>query len=364
MRIAFDQQIFSWQEYGGISRYVCSLASHLSEIPGVEAKIFAPLHVNSYLPQLNEDVRTGIKVKKFPKTARMRISASRLIAMPLLKAFHPEIVHETYYALSAYAPRGAYRVLTAYDLIHERFSRIMPANDPTLHHKASAFSRADHIICISESTRNDLMELYDIPDKKVSVTYLGFDALPVGISKLDNTKNKPYLLYVGQRHEYKNFIGFVKAYTSSAWIKNNFRLLCFGGGDFTSVEKEMFAINGLKESHIMQISGNDRVLADCYREATVFVYPSLYEGFGIPPLEAMSLGCPVVCSNTSSIPEVVGNAGEYFDPASIDSMRESIERVLQSSERRSDLTAKGFVRCKSFTWKKCAAETLAIYKSL
>jgi len=364
MRIAFDQQIFSWQEYGGISRYICSLACYLSEIPGVEAKIFAPLHVNAYLPQISKSLRTGIQLKTFPKTARARISASRLIAMPLLKAFRPEIVHETYYASSTYAPRGAYRVLTAYDMIHERFSRIMPANDSTLHLKASAFSRADHIICISERTRNDLMEFYDIPDAKVSVIYLGLDALPVGTSKSDNTKNKPYLLYVGQRHEYKNFIGLVKAYTSSAWIKNNFRLLCFGGGDFTLAEKEMLVANGLNESHIMQISGNDRGLADCYRDAAAFVYPSLYEGFGIPPLEAMSLGCPVVCSNTSSIPEVVGNAGEYFDPASIDSIRLSIEKVLQSPECLADLTKKGYERCKLFSWEKCAAETLAIYKRL
>ena len=94
------------------------------------------------------------------------------------------------------------------------------------------------------------------------------------------------------------------------------------------------------------------------------VYPSKYEGFGIPPLEAMSLDCPVICSNTSSIPEVVGDAGEYFDPYDVDSIMSSIERVLQSSVRRAELVLLGRERCKRFSWKRCAQETLAVYRRL
>lgn len=364
MRIAFDQQIFTWQEYGGISRYICSLATHLSEIPGVEAKIFAPLHVNAYLPSIKENLRTGLKVKKIPRTARIRINASRLLALPLIKTFFPDIVHETYYASPKYVPNCAFRVITAFDMIHERFADILPHNDPTTNLKRIAFSRADHIICISESTRNDLLELFDVPAEKVSVTYLGFDELFPADESINKNKSMPYLLYVGQRLEYKNFIGLVKAFASSECLKSNFRILCFGGGAFTSTEKEMFNGFAVEECQIQHIGGDDHVLAACYRNAAVFVYPSLYEGFGIPPLEAMSVGCPVVCSNSSSIPEVVGNAGEYFDPICVDSIRTSIERVLQSSERQAELIALGYERCKLFSWKKCAAETLAIYKNL
>lgn len=364
MRIAFDQQVFTWQEYGGISRYICSLATHLSEIPGVEAKIFAPLHVNAYLLGLPPKIRNGIKVKTLPKTARLRINASRLIAMPLMHAFRPDIIHETYYSDWAYAPKRARRVITAYDMIHERFSDMFLQKDPITNWKKKAFARTDHVICISESTRRDLLKLFDVPAEKVSVVYLGFDAFDSEAEQSNKPQNSPYILYVGQRGGYKNFDDFIRAYTSSEWLRNNFRIFCFGGGAFTSVEKEMLTINGVNEANIQQIGGDDSVLASCYRNAAVFVYPSLYEGFGIPPLEAMSVGCPVVCSNTSSIPEVVGTAGEYFEPTSIDSIRSTIERVLQSSERQADLTAKGFERCKLFTWEKCAAETLTVYRSL
>jgi glycosyltransferase involved in cell wall biosynthesis len=364
MRIAFDQQIFSWQEYGGISRYICSLAAHLSEISGVKAKIFAPIHVNSYLACLPTDIRIGIKVKTLPKTARIRINSSRLMAIPLIRAFRPDIVHETYYSDKVYAPKGAFRVLTAYDMIHEQFPEMFFKNDPTTGMKKKAFARADHIICISESTRRDLLKFFDVPAEKVSVTYLGFDALLERNTTPDFICSKPYLLYVGQRLEYKNFAGLFKAFARSEWMQNNFRILCFGGGPFTPVEKELFIKNGINETDIQQIGGDDSILADCYRNAAAFVYPSLYEGFGIPPLEAMSVGCPVICSNTSSIPEVAGDACEYFDPISVDSIRSAVENVMQSSDLRTNLIAKGLERCKLFTWQKCAAETLATYRSL
>jgi glycosyltransferase involved in cell wall biosynthesis len=362
MRIAFDQQIFSWQEYGGISRYFCSLATHLSKVHDVEAKIFAPLHVNGYLPLLAQDIKTGIKVKKVPKTARLRIRASHLMAMPLIWLFRPDILHETYYSSSANTLKGACRVLTAFDMIHERFADLLPHNDPTTHLKKMAFSRADYIFCISENTRRDLMELYAVPADKTSVTYLGFDMLPA--EGEESFKHSSYILYVGQRLEYKNFTGLVNAFASSKWLRNNFRILCFGGGSFTSAENELFKALGIAKSQILQISGDDTVLSSCYRNAAAFVYPSLYEGFGIPPLEAMSVGCPVVCSNTSSIPEVVGDAAEYFDPFNVESIRSAIEKILQSSELRSELMAKGFKRCRLFTWEKCAAETLAVYRKL
>jgi glycosyltransferase involved in cell wall biosynthesis len=249
-------------------------------------------------------------------------------------------------------------------MIHEHFPGMYRKNDPTTSCKKKVFSRVDHIICISENTRRDLLELFAVPADKVSVVYLGFNAFEGESKERNEPQNIPYILYVGQRGGYKNFENFVLAYASSEWLRNNFRIYCFGGGVFTSVEKETLALNGVKESHIQQIGGDDLVLAKCYRNASAFIYPSLYEGFGIPPLEAMSVGCPVVCSNTSSIPEVVGNAGEYFDPTSINSIRVSIEKVLQSSECRADLVEKGAERCKLFTWEKCATETLSIYRSL
>jgi len=363
MRIAFDQQVFL-HEYGGITRYYCNLALQLTRISGVATKIIAPLHFNTYLNDMPADIVTGMKIKKIPRTARIIGKTSSIIAIPLLWSFNPDVVHETYYAAHTFAPRRAGRVITAYDMIHERFPQFTSKYDPTTYLKKKAFARVDHIICISENTRQDLLELFNVPPAKVSVVPLGFAAFTSDKHVVQKYQTQPYIFYVGKRAGYKNFDNFINAYSSSEWLKNNFRIICFGGSKFTAAEKEILTKNGINKSHIQHINGDDSVLATYYTNASVFVYPSLYEGFGFPPLEAMSAGCPVVCSNTSSIPEVVGDAGEYFNPVSIDSMRSSIEKVLQSSELRTDLRTKGFERCKIFTWKKCAEETLQIYQNI
>ena len=121
---------------------------------------------------------------------------------------------------------------------------------------------------------------------------------------------------------------------------------------------------GLALEQVMHVGGSDERLAAMYKGAAALVYPSKYEGFGIPPLEAMSLDCPVICSNTSSIPEVVGEAGEYFDPFDQDSIRAAIERVLQSPARRQQLVVLGRSRCKLFSWERCAEQTAAVYRRL
>lgn len=177
-------------------------------------------------------------------------------------------------------------------------------------------------------------------------------------------QSSPYLLYVGERASYKNFKAFLLAFSGSAWLRDNFRIICFGGGSFRADEMELARELSLKPYQVEQVGGDDGALAAHYQNAAAFVYPSLYEGFGIPPLEAMALGCPVICSNTSSISEVVGDVGEYFDPEHIDSIRTSVEAVLQSSERRAELTRKGFKKCTEYSWERCANETLAIYRGL
>jgi glycosyltransferase involved in cell wall biosynthesis len=121
---------------------------------------------------------------------------------------------------------------------------------------------------------------------------------------------------------------------------------------------------GISPHNIIQISGGDAVLAGLYSTAAALVYPSLYEGFGIPPLEAMSFGCPVVCSRTSSLPEVVGSAAELFDPADEEEMCTAIERIISSTERSQLLVDRGYERIKQFSWEKCAQDTLDVYKKV
>ena len=366
MRVAFDQQVFLLQEYGGISRYVCSLASGLAKIHDVDVTILAPLHHNGHLDALRGDLTWGWRVPCFPKTARFVCSASAWLARQAMRRFRPDIVHETYYSADAFAPRGARRVITVYDMIYERFPSEFSGGQLTAAKKISV-SRADHVVCISESTRRDLIDILGIAAERVSVVYLGYDGLSLSVVSGEprlQGDTRPFLLFVGNRGGYKNFGSLLQAFASSSFLRNNFTVVCFGGGVFLSDELSLIRELNLGDNKVRHLGGGDEVLVRLYQQATAFVCPSRYEGFGIPLLEAMSLGCPVICSNTSSIPEVVGDAGEYFDPDDPESMRAAIESVLESRARRAELVTKGHARCALFSWTRCVEETHAIYRSL
>lgn len=365
LRLAFDQQVFLLQQYGGISRYVASLAEQFSQMSDVDARIIAPLHFNGYLPLLPDRITWGLRIPRIPKTFRLVRAASEGLASLLMRIFRPNIVHQTYYSANAYAPKGARRVITVYDMVSERFPEEFGGGQFT-DIKKIAVSRADHVLCISESTRRDLIELFGLSAERTSVVYLGCDDLVPSADKGTQMQNdaRPYLLYVGSRGGYKNFKALIQAFSRSNYLRSGFSVMCFGGGAFTLDEHALFRQLQVSREHVSQIGGNDQTLASMYRNAAAFVYPSRYEGFGIPPLEAMSLGCPVICSNTSSIPEVVGDAGEYFDPSDPDSIRVAIESVLQSSSRSDDLVAKGHRRRALFSWERCARETLNVYRSI
>ena len=157
---------------------------------------------------------------------------------------------------------------------------------------------------------------------------------------------------------------YFRSLAGSRPLREEFDLVAFGGGRFSS--QEILNINefGFKDGFVQQVGGNDEVLASLYANALCFIYPSLYEGFGLPPLEAMAGGCPVISSNSSSMPEVVNNAGLYFDPCDLDDMRNAIETVCFSSELRAKLIKAGNENVKKFSWDKCAQKTLAIYEKL
>jgi glycosyltransferase involved in cell wall biosynthesis len=369
MRVVFDAQIFCSQQFGGISRYYASLAEEMSSMPGMSPRIVAPLHFNSYLKRLPADLVTGMGVRMWGPSFLLTRAASLLAADVLQRYPRPDIVHKTYYYPLPRTPRGVGSVVTVYDMIHEKFPASFSARDPIVRWKKKAVESADHVICISEQTRHDLLSLYDLPAEKVSVTYLGYDSL---VSLLVDESGSafrnralgsdvPYLLYVGSRAGYKNFSSLLAAYAASPSLRQNFHVLCFGSGSFTEEERVQIAALGVSD-RVFHVGGNDAVLASCYKHAAAFIYPSLYEGFGIPPLEAMSLDCPVICSNTSSIPEVVGDAAASFDPEDVMALREVLEQTLSSPSILQELVEKGRLRREMFSWRKCAEETAVIYK--
>lgn len=334
---------------------------------GEEVGVFAPLHRNHYLNSLPPSLVHGWGVNRYiPKTGQLMLLPNRIVANRLIEKWGPDIVHETYYSRKSCAPRNTCKVLTVYDMIHERYPQWGSRWDQSAILKRVAVDRADHVICISKSTRNDLLEMYDVDPKKVSVVYLGAE-LPTGRAVKDVTPGggaRPYLLYVGARPGHKNFLGFLQGFASSRRLRSDFDVIAFGGGGLTPVELQELARLGLDSSQVRQVSGGDDLLSQLYLSASAFIYPSLYEGFGLPPLEAMAHRCPVVSSNTSSMPEVIGDAGEYFDPASGPDMAEAIERIVYSPSRVNELVSKGLERQAKFTWERCAGQTLDIYHQL
>lgn len=364
MKIAFDHQTFSYQSYGGISRYYTILADELISL-NQKVKIFAGIHRNNYVADLPDGVVSGVRLAKYPpKSGRLFQWINHPISQVQTKSYQPDIIHETYYSTLPVLPSSALRIATAHDMIHELFSDQFDSRDKTTAWKKSTFDRVDHIISISQNTKNDLVKLFGIDDAKISVVYHGVALDRFRKAQVEASLPVPYILYVGARGGYKNFSGLVKACAASALVKNQIKLVAFGGGEFTSKERELIRQLGFRDGFVVQVSGTDEKLARLYANALCFVYPSLYEGFGLPPLEAMAAGCPVACSNSSSMPEVVNDAGAYFDPAAIDSMRDAIDSVIQDEGLKSRLITKGFENIQQFSWQKCAGETLSIYQKL
>lgn len=361
MKILYDHQIFSRQSYGGVSRYFHEIAERIPAISGDDVQVFAPISVNRYAQA------PGLRVKKFkggaPLLGLVNVALGKVI---ISHRTDVSIFHETYYSRLNYSPKNARRVVTVYDMIHELFPSSFSKYDQTRDVKFQAVKRADHIICISESTRRDLLQYADLPESKVSVVHLGHSLATPSLKAVpdQNPSTSPYLLYVGQRGGYKNFTGFLHAYAASAALQEHFAIVCFGGGELTQAERALARSLNILPTKIIHRSGDDALLARSYSAAAALVYPSHYEGFGIPPIEAMSHGCPVVASNTSSIPEVVGNAAELFDPADPHDIQTAIERVVFSADRSRQLASMGHERIKQFTWDACALGTLNVYRQI
>lgn len=365
MKVVFDHQIFAEQKYGGISRYIVSLANELIKLDGNELKInfICPMHKNVYLSSLNSEIKLfGVRIPDFRGSSKvMRMMCEGLVPS-ILRHLDPDIVHRTYYYPWKRGSRRIRNIVTVHDMIHELFPDHFRDSDPIPRLKKYAIECADHVICISNNTKNDLCNILNIPESKISVVHHGyFQPSNDNIYIQSNESDRPFLLYVGERSGYKNFKGLVSAVGSAKDLRDNFDIIAFGGRILTSEEQEFISSSGLPVTSVRQIQGDDALLASYYRAATAFVYPSLYEGFGLPLLEAMAHRCPVISSNTSSMPEVAGSAAVYFDPGNIDSQVDAIRNVVFNAERRRYLIEEGVKRLNGFSWERCAKETMSAY---
>ncbi|WMW24313.1 glycosyltransferase family 1 protein [Methanolobus sediminis] len=374
MKILYDYSVFEFQRYGGISRYFYELITRLSTEEKVNLSLFQGLNVNEYaLSEKKEsfDSYYGHKWKyKKPASRYMAILfklPNRILFDNYMRTSCADVYHPTYYRANLGKYTKPAIVLTVHDMIHELYPDQFIDSRFVIRAKKKSISAADLIICVSENTKRDLMKMYEVPEERIKVIYHG-NALPKSNEYLklaDLKRNysieKPFLLYVGDRKTpYKNFHFLLEAY--SEMFSERFDLVCFGGGKLTP--NELKKIKNIKHSgKVIQLSGPDLLLASLYKNAFCFIYPSLYEGFGIPLLESMGQGCPIIASNTSSIPEVAGNAAFLFDPTSKDSLISSIELLEKNVVTRQKLIDNGFEREKEFSWEKTASETLKVYKA-
>ncbi|TGK09940.1 glycosyltransferase family 1 protein [Leptospira fletcheri] len=369
MKVLYDHQIFSIQAHGGISRYFSELIKSFKEDSslGVQTELSLRVSANEYIrsvwnPRFED--RFFPHRQHFPgkrKLTRIANLPNTLIEL-FLNRF--DIFHPTYY-FPYFLPFLGKKpfVLTVYDLIHEKFPQDF-AGDRTSEYKPILIEKADQIIAISECTRKDLLKIYDVPEEKVQTVHLAIEP-KVGNFKNSNIElpSGDFILFVGGRGTYKNFKFLLK------YLPEFFRsypeafLFCAGGGEFDSEERLLIEEAGLG-GKVLRRTVTDDQLVYLYSKARIFVFPSLYEGFGLPVLESMAYGCLPVLADRSSLPEVAADAAIYFDPESGNSLLSAMERAWVDEGTRKRILKSGESRWKDFSLRKTAKETVEVYRKI
>ncbi|WP_446011744.1 glycosyltransferase family 4 protein [Candidatus Electrothrix sp.] len=380
MNILYDHQIFMLQRFGGISRYYFELLQAADKLyrPSVEVRY----HINHYI----EDIK---KSESYPWNCEESFGGRSFTGkgifcrflerftggtdpwkencLQIKKALHNEkihVFHPTYYNDYYFNWIGEIpSVITVYDMIHELFPDNFMDDFSTVELKKRAIFKAKHIIAISENTKKDIVEIYGIPEEKISVIHLASNLNCYQSGKPPAPVAERYILYVGMRSGYKNFYFFLRAVADLLKTDESLHLVCTGN---PFDKKEMWFIDslGIRREQILQLFVSDDDLAYLYKNALLFAFPSLYEGFGLPVLEAFQYGCPTVLSRTGSLPEVGGDAALYYDPKSIGEIRETVKNVIYNEQLRNSYIQKGYSRLKAFSWDKTRKKTAEVYEKI
>ena len=353
MNLILDNVAFALQRAGGISVYWYELLRRLNRDGRAMRMVEHPRAAeNIFRRQLDPGPAAILRERRLP------LWLSRYLPYPAGDASRP-LCHSSYYRRPQAA--DAVEVVTVYDFTYERFRQGV-ARRVHSWQKATAIRAAHGVICISESTRCDLLERYpDVPPDRVRVIHLGAaeDYRPLGTAdprtRPADLPQAPFLLFVGARDSYKNFRLALEAVAALP----DYHLLSAGGGPLRQDESEL-AHQMLPGRHTHLASVDNEALNRLYNSAHALIYPSSYEGFGIPVLEAMAAGCPVIAVNASSIPEAAGDAGLLVDEICAEAFAQKIVQLEDEALRRETID-RGHANAKRFSWEKCYRETMAFH---
>lgn len=365
--------------FGGVTRYICELSRHLG-FCGIEVQIPITDSPNEYLKHsLQYEEAKKIKcsapfwirwISSLLKNTRCASRAKRLElyfeALEYARRGQFDIVHpsDTYSVEIINYIKDKPLVVTVHDMIDEVYFLDRPGHQIVSKRKKIFVDRADAIIAISQHTKNDLIRLFNIPSEKIEVIYHGNSLkLP------DNAENRQmhlpeqYILFVGTRGGYKNFITLVKAFSKISAQYPSLHLVCAGGGNFSAGEQDLFRTLGIV-AKVEQMSVSDEELAIMYNRSQCFVFPSEYEGFGMPILEAFECGAPVICAQSSCFPEIAQDAAMYFPAHDVTALADMLALIISSPEEQGKLRQAGHMRVSEFSWSKAAEQTLRVYEKV
>jgi glycosyltransferase involved in cell wall biosynthesis len=367
VRIAIDAR--KLRDYG-IGTYVRNLLRHLSRLDSTTDYVLLCRPSDC---EMVEELGENFRAVAEPSPA---YSVREQLNVPVdLRREGIDLFHAPHYVLPALTPCKS--IVTIHDCIHLRFPQYLPSRLSYAYARASlwvAAHRSARVLTVSEASKRDILRYFRVPERKIDVIYNAIDERfgetpsPEEVERVRERYqlNDPYVLYAGNIKPHKNLERLIEAFHALRRQGFEHVKLLIIGDEISKYATLRRAVHRYKLHKHVRFFGfvPDRTLAVLYRLAGVFVFPSLYEGFGLPPLEAMASGTPVITSNVSSLPEVVGDAALLIDPYDSDALADAMARVLTDKALQDDLRRRGFARVREFSWERSVRRIREIYEEV